>query len=154
MYYPLTHVATLPEVSSATVLQTLIGTFREQGHPNLPLISHIPVQAFGLAEMPDYLMYALATLGAVTSREDLSTTHALWTASNSLIASTLEVDNREARNVGLINAVRESPSYGARRHWSLTDNGHSGYFRRRMVLYVQTGLRGNRLTLYTDMWQQ
>lgn len=106
VYYPLTFAPTFPEVPSGVAVQSLIEAFRARGRPSMPLISQIPAQSFGAVDMPEYLTYAMATVGAVIAMNDSSTAHALWSTANILIASTLEVDNREARKVDLIHAVR------------------------------------------------
>jgi hypothetical protein len=105
VYYPLTFAHTFPEVPSEVTVRSFIEAFRTRVHPSMPFLSQIPLQSFCAANMPEYMTYAMAAVGAVKGMTDSSTSHALWSTANILIASTLEVDNREARKVDLINAV-------------------------------------------------
>ena len=112
VYYPLTYANAFPDIPSEGVLKSLVGAYCELGHLSMPLVSQIPASALRAPNKPEYLTYAMAAVGAVISATHPSITHALWSTANMLVASTLEVDNREARKADLINAVCEPLSIG------------------------------------------
>ncbi|KAH6959577.1 hypothetical protein BKA56DRAFT_624130 [Ilyonectria sp. MPI-CAGE-AT-0026] len=129
-YYPLTLAKDLPQLPLEPPPRTLLDAFRIKGHPNLPLIHHIPIRSFSSANLPGYLAYAMATIGAMILSESPTATDSLWSTGNTLIASALEVDNREARKADLINAWALLGTYGAlcadAESWQQT-NTNQGY---------------------------
>jgi hypothetical protein len=83
-----------------------MAVFQVQAHPAMPLVSLIPKEAFQGQALPDYLTFAMATIGAVLAPQPSVDHQQLWTRANALIGLALEIDNRNARRLDLINAVR------------------------------------------------
>lgn len=72
----------------------------------MALVSSIPKESFQRPAPPEYLTYAMATIGSVLSPQPSIQSDSLWSAATVLIALALEIDNRQARNWDLVNAVR------------------------------------------------
>lgn len=104
-YYPLILSRQLPALPLNSVSHTLLDTFLTQGHPNMPLIHHIPLTSLSPRDRSGYLAYSMAVIGQLIQDRNLAAANSIWTTANVLIVLGLEVDNREARNVELLNAV-------------------------------------------------
>jgi hypothetical protein len=78
----------------------------------MTLLRYIPIKSLLRNDVPQYLTFAMASLGSVASSGRRSDAKTLWWAANLLIAATLEVDNLEARKVDLVNAVCSSDLLG------------------------------------------
>ncbi|KAJ5062298.1 hypothetical protein J3E74DRAFT_405547 [Bipolaris maydis] len=55
----------------------------------------------------------MAVIGQLIQDRNLAAANSIWTTANVLIVLGLEVDNREARNVELLNAWALLATYGA-----------------------------------------
>ncbi|KAI8686825.1 hypothetical protein NCS56_00343900 [Fusarium sp. Ph1] len=126
VFYPLTLTPTSPELPSGVLPEQLLTFFRTDVYPYMSLIHHIPLESFNISQLSDYLGYAMATLSSMMIPEASSATHTLWSTAKTLITAGLEVDNREARKPGLINATNVGHGYvgtAARRlyHYEDTD---------------------------------
>jgi len=107
--YPLSLIYSLPPLPSNLALQPLVDAFQDKARPALAFVSEIPSHAYTHANLPNYLIYSLASIGSLACSQDVMQAEQLWSAANTSIATMLEIDNREARNPDLINAV--SPRY-------------------------------------------
>ena len=87
-------------------LECHVETFRSRAHSALAVIADIPTRAFEGSHLPHYLVLAMACIGSVTSGRPMNEAKTLWSSANTLVATTLEIDNTEARRLHLIDAVR------------------------------------------------
>lgn len=97
----------MPELPPEERIQRLVDQYVADIHPELPLLNHIPVEHIRVDCAQDYLRYAMASIAAQSQRTPSSIQEAesLWWTANFLIAWSLEIDNREARNDDLFFAV-------------------------------------------------
>lgn len=103
--YPLMMFSRLPSVPPESDLQVLVDIFSAQVHSKMALLRSIPLKTLLRPDRPRYLTYTMACLGSIASDGAQSVTESLWWAADILITATLEVDNREARKVDVVNAV-------------------------------------------------
>ena len=103
--YPLMMFSRFPDIPPEEVLLPLVDIFLTHVLPKMTLFRCILVKTLLRAERPQYLTFAMACIGSVSAGGPHTVTEALWWAANILIAATLEVDNRAARKVDLLNAV-------------------------------------------------
>ncbi|KAH7323956.1 hypothetical protein BKA65DRAFT_77255 [Rhexocercosporidium sp. MPI-PUGE-AT-0058] len=134
--YPLVIFSRFPTLPPREMLQSFVDVFVNDIYPTMPLLYHIPVESLQRSDNPPYLTYAIATIGSLVLGADQSLTEDLWWAANFLIAGILEIDNREARKVELLNAWVLLEAYGALsadpRIWQKTNITHG---------YVETAAR-------------
>ena len=109
--YPLMMFSRFPVVPSENALQSLVDLFTTQVYPKMTFVRGIPIQNLLRDSRPPYLTFAMASIASMASGGAQSVTEAMWWAANRLITGTMEVDNREARKVDLLNAVRCSSLY-------------------------------------------
>jgi hypothetical protein len=109
--YPLMMFSRFPTVPPENILRSLVDAFATKVHPKMTLLHRIPIRSLLRDDVPQYLTFAMASLGSLVSGGLQSDTEGLWWAANILIAITLEVDNREARKMDLLNAVCISKLY-------------------------------------------
>ncbi|KAH7133856.1 hypothetical protein EDB81DRAFT_805208 [Dactylonectria macrodidyma] len=130
VYYPVARASVPPSIPPEVAPERLLERFRQEVYPNMSLLCLIPIEAFHAANLSGYLGYAMATLGAMMDPVASSITHGLWSFANTLSVIGLEMDNREARNLDMVNAWVLLGTYGALcgdvTSWQQTNTGH-GY---------------------------
>lgn len=107
-YFPLTFATAIPAMPPDIEATALLEAFRTKVHPNMSLLSYIPIQSYERTELTDYVAYAMATVASLICSTSWQASRPLWSTANMILSLALELDNREARNVDLINAVKTS----------------------------------------------
>lgn len=110
-YYPLTFATTIPALPLGFDAGMVLEVFQTKVHPDMSLLHHIPIRFFARTTLSDYVAYAMAAVSTLICPGASLTSHPLWLTANNLLSLALELDNREARNVELINAVNISITY-------------------------------------------
>ncbi|KAL3423890.1 hypothetical protein PVAG01_05637 [Phlyctema vagabunda] len=110
--YPLMMFSRFPDIPPEDFIQLSVDTFSTKCLPKMALLRDIPTNILLRTDRPRYLTFAMACMGALASDAPSPVIESLWWASSILVTAKLEVDNREARKVDLLNAWVILETYG------------------------------------------